>query len=79
MQKAKLITLIVVTVLFLIIVWKNLDAVPVKFPFVTFRISMAALLFGSLIVGFLIGVLVAGRLFREGKKSKEEKAKVIEN
>lgn len=63
MQKAKLIVVAVATVIVLIVVLQNTELVETRILF--FRITMprAALLFGSLLVGFALGVVAAGRFF----------------
>jgi len=62
MQKAKLIAIIVICALFLILVLQNTTSVEAKILFFSIQMPVAAMLFGSLIVGFLIGLLVAGRI-----------------
>lgn len=68
MQKAKLIALIVVTMLLLVIVLQNTESVETRILFFPpIIMPRAAMLFGSLLVGFVIGVLMAGRFLSKRK------------
>jgi uncharacterized integral membrane protein len=59
LNKVKLITIAIVAVLTVIIVFQNTDAVDTKILFLTITMPRAALLFGTLVIGFVIGLLTA--------------------
>lgn len=62
LQKVKIILGAVVALLVIVVVLQNTEAVETKILFTTITMPRAALLFGTLIVGFGLGVLTAGRL-----------------
>jgi uncharacterized integral membrane protein len=51
----------------LIVVLQNTQAVETKILFLTITMPRAALLFGTFLIGFGLGVLAAGRLVRKAK------------
>jgi uncharacterized integral membrane protein len=61
-QKAKLIGMAILALLVVVIVLQNTESVETKLLFLKIEMPRAALLFGTLIVGFGFGVLTAGRL-----------------
>jgi uncharacterized integral membrane protein len=65
MARAKLIITAILALLLLIVVLQNTQAVETKILFISFAMPRAVLLFGTAIIGFVLGVLVA---FRAGKK-----------
>ena len=67
MSKVKLVVIAVVAVLALIVILQNTAAVETKLLFVTITMPRAALLLGTFVVGFLIGLLTAGWLRRKRK------------
>lgn len=69
MQKAKIISVVVLAVLVLIIALQN--TAPVKTQLVIFPVDIpvALLIFGSLVIGFVVGILVTSRII--GKKSRK--------
>lgn len=69
MQKAKLISAAILGVLVLIVVLQNTEAVETQLLFTTVTMPRAALLFGTLLVGFALGVLVSTRLVKAAKKN----------
>ena len=56
MAKGKLTAIAVPAILVLIVMLQNTEAVETRVLFLTLTISPAALLFGTLIVGFVIGL-----------------------
>jgi uncharacterized integral membrane protein len=62
MNKLKLIAIGVLALLVLVVVLQNTQAVETKLLFLTLTMPNAALLFGTLIIGFAIGVLTAGHI-----------------
>ncbi len=68
MQKAKIIAATLLGILALIVVVQNTDAIETRLLFATVTMPRAVLLFGTLLVGFAGGVLVASRLVRVGNK-----------
>ena len=70
-RKAKLVTVALVALLVVIVVLQNTESVETKILFYTFKMPRAALLFGTLIIGFATGVLTAGRLMKNKNKTTE--------
>ena len=68
MNKVKVILIAIVCLLTLIVVLQNTEAVETRLLFVSVTMPRAALLFGTLLIGFLLGVLTAGRLVRKAKQ-----------
>ena len=68
MNKLKLIAIGVLGLLGLVVVLQNTQAVETKLLFVTLTLPNAALLFGTLIIGFAIGVLTAGHIVSSAKR-----------
>ncbi len=62
MNKMKLVAIAVVSLIVLIVVLQNTQAVETNLLFLTVTMPNAALLFGTLIIGFAIGVLTAGHI-----------------
>ena len=71
MQKAKIAAIALLALLVLIVVLQNTDAVETNILFFSITMPRAALLFGALVVGFIIGVFTAGNVLDRVK----EKAK----
>ena len=74
MKRLKLIVIAVVAVLTVIVVFQNTQSVETEILFVTFRMPRALLLFGTLLMGFVLGAvrvdkLVAKLAKRNGRKS----------
>lgn len=69
MQKIKIIAMAVLALLVLVVVLQNTEAVETKVLFLTVTMPRAALLFGALVIGFVIGVVTAGSVM--GKKKSE--------
>jgi uncharacterized integral membrane protein len=69
MQKAKIISVVVLALLVLIIALQNTTPVETQLVIFTVNVPAALLIFGSLVVGFVVGILVTGRIM--GKKSKK--------
>ena len=68
MNKLKIVGIAVVILVVLIVVLQNTQAVDTKLLFLTVTMPNAALLFGTLIVGFAIGVLTAGHIVSSVKR-----------
>lgn len=62
LNKLKVVAIAVVTLLVLIVVLQNTQAVETNLLFLTLTMPNAALLFGTLIIGFVIGVTTAGHI-----------------
>ncbi len=69
MNKVKVILIAIVSLLTLIVVLQNTENVETKLLFASVNMPRAALLFGTLLIGFLLGVLTAGRLVGKAKKA----------
>ncbi len=61
-QKAKIAAVALLALLVLIVVLQNTQAVETKVLFLSVTMPRAALLFGALVVGFIIGIFTAGKL-----------------
>ena len=71
MSKIKIIIIAILAVLTLIVVLQNTQSVETKILFITIEMPRAALLFVTAVVGFVLGIFVAGKLLwkkRDGKK-----------
>jgi uncharacterized integral membrane protein len=68
MNQLKLVAIAVVTLVVLVVVVQNTQAVETNLLFVTLTLPNAALLFGTLIIGFAIGVLTAGHIVASAKR-----------
>ena len=69
MSKAKILIAAALAILVLIVVLQNTQTVETKLLFFTVTMPRAALLFGTLIVGFAIGVLTAGHIVSVAKRT----------
>lgn len=69
LNKLKVIGIAALTLLVLIVVLQNTQAVETHLLFLTLTMPNAALLFGTLIIGFAIGVLTAGHIVSIAKKT----------
>lgn len=68
MNKLKAVVIGVVALIVVIVVLQNTQPVATKLLFVTMTLPNAALLFGTLIIGFTIGVLTAGHIVSSAKQ-----------
>ena len=68
LRTAKILTIVTLAIVILIVVLQNTEAVETKVLFMSITMPRAALLFGTLIAGFVIGLLCATRI---GTRSKE--------
>jgi uncharacterized integral membrane protein len=68
-NKLKIVAIAVITLLVVIVVLQNTQAVETELLFLTVTMPNAALLFGTLIIGFAIGVLTAGHIVSAAKKA----------
>ena len=69
MNKLKLVAIAVISLVVLIVVLQNTQAVETNLLFLTVTMPRAALLFGTLIIGFAIGVLTAGHIVSIAKRT----------
>jgi uncharacterized integral membrane protein len=69
MNKLKLVAIAVISLMVLIVVLQNTQAVETNLLFLTVTMPNAALLFGTLIIGFAIGVLTAGHIVSIAKRT----------
>ena len=65
MKKFAIIVMAVIGLLALIVVLQNTEAVNTKILFLTVTMPGAALLFGTLLIGFALGVVASGWLLRK--------------
>lgn len=68
MNKLKIIAIAVLALVVVVVVLQNTQAVETKLLFLTVTLPNAALLFGTLIIGFAIGVLTAGHIVSSAKR-----------
>ena len=68
MNKLKIVGIAVIVVIVVVVVFQNTQAVETKLLFLTVTMPNAALLFGTLIIGFAIGVLTAGHIVPTAKR-----------
>jgi uncharacterized integral membrane protein len=68
MNKLKVVAIAVIAVVAVIVVVQNTQAVETKLLFLTLTLPNAALLFGTLVMGFAIGVLTAGHIVSNAKR-----------
>ncbi len=74
MNKLKIAAITIIAVVAVIIVFQNTQAVETKLLFLTLTLPNAALLFGTLISGFAIGVLTAGHIVSSAKRKLPDQA-----
>ena len=65
--KLRIAAIAIVAVLMLVVVLQNTEAVETKLLFMTVTVPRAVLLFGTLIVGYVLGIFTATRM--AGRKS----------
>jgi uncharacterized integral membrane protein len=68
LQKIKIVVVASLALLVVIVVLQNTEVVETKILFTTISMPRAALLFGTLVSGFVIGVLTGGRIMARIKK-----------
>jgi uncharacterized integral membrane protein len=68
MNKLKVIAIAALTFIVVFVVFQNTQAVETRVLFLTLTLPNAALLFGTLIIGFAIGVLTAGHIVSSAKR-----------
>jgi len=66
-DKLKIVGIAVVVLIVVIVVLQNTQAVETKLLFLSVTMPNAALLFGTLVIGFAIGVLTAGHILPGAK------------
>lgn len=71
-QKLKIAAIGIAALLVLVVVLQNTDAVETKVLFFTIAMPRAALLFGALVMGFIIGVFTAGKMLARKKEEPAE-------
>lgn len=69
MNKLKVVAIAAVTLMVVIVVLQNTQAVETNLLFFKVTMPIAAFLFGTLIVGFAIGVLTAGHIVSNAKRA----------
>jgi uncharacterized integral membrane protein len=71
MRKIKLITIIVISILTIVILLQNTEAVQARVLFATAQMSLALLLMLTFVLGFVVGILVPTYFLRKtGSKAK---------
>lgn len=69
MDKFKIVALVLIALVAVIIIFQNTGSVETKFLFITVRMPQVVLLAGTLLIGFAIGALAAGRFARRRRQS----------
>jgi len=67
-SKLKIVAIAAIALVVVVVVLQNTQAVETKLLFLTVTMPNAALLFGTLIIGFAIGVLTAGHIVSTAKR-----------
>lgn len=67
-RKIQIVSGAVVALLVIIVVLQNTEQVETKLLFISVSMPRAALLFGTLVIGFALGALTGGRLLTRAKK-----------
>ena len=65
MRKIKLITIIVISILTLVILLQNTEAVQARVLFATAQMSLALLMMLTFVLGFVVGILVPTYFLRK--------------
>ena len=65
--KIRIIAAAILALVVLVIVLQNTEAVETKLLFITLTMPRAAMLFGTLVIGFVLGVLAVGRFVGKPK------------
>ena len=68
MNKVKFAAIAAIIVVVVVVVFQNTQPVETKLLFLTLTLPNAVLLFGTLIIGFAIGVLTAGHIVSRAKR-----------
>jgi uncharacterized integral membrane protein len=69
MNKLKLAAIAIIVFVAVVIVLQNTQAVETRLLFLTVTLPNAAMLFGTLVIGFAIGVLTAGHIVSSAKRA----------
>lgn len=67
-KKIKIVVVACMALLVVIVVLQNTEVVETRILFTTIAMPRAALLFGTLIIGFVIGIFTGGRIMSRIKK-----------
>ncbi len=65
MSHWKLVAIAIVVILAIVVVMQNTQSVETRLLFVTVEMPRAVLLFVTLAIGFVVGVLVGGKIVRK--------------
>ena len=67
MQRFKLVSILIISFIVLIIVFQNTEPVVTKIIFISITMPRAVLLFGTTMLGFVLGVLVSFLIMKQEK------------
>ena len=67
-NKLKIVAIAVIALLVVVVVLQNTQSVETKLLFLKVTMPNAALMFGTLVIGFAIGVLTAGHIVSSAKR-----------
>lgn len=68
----KIVGVVVIALVVVVVVFQNTQSVETTLLFFTVTMPNAALLFGTLIIGFAVGVLTAGHIVSSAKRGPPE-------
>jgi uncharacterized integral membrane protein len=71
-DKLKIVAIAVIALVVVVVVLQNTQVVETKLLFLKVTMPNAALLFGTLIIGFAIGVLTAGHIISSVKRGSSD-------
>ena len=66
-ERIRIIAAAILALVVIIIVLQNTETVETKLLFITLTMPRAAMLFGTLVIGFVLGVLAVGRFVGKPK------------
>jgi uncharacterized integral membrane protein len=70
MKKAKIIIILIISLLALVVFVQNRQTVDTKLLFVTITMPRVLLLIITFIMGFVVGIILAGYMLRQPRKAK---------
>ena len=79
MNKWKLAAVAVIALVAVVVVLQNTQPVETKLLLLTVTLPNAALLFGTLIIGFAVGVLTAGHIVSRAARSSNLQMKLVDH
>ena len=75
MKRAKIITILIISLLALIVFLQNVQAVEARLLFAKITMPLVLLLIMTFVMGFIVGLILAGYMLREPRKAKSPAGK----